>query len=50
MLESDVYKMINSENSSVEFLQNHGLLLKEHEYDKCEKCGGAPKMCARKRD
>jgi len=49
MLASNFYKIINSENSSVEFLQNHGLLLKEHEINKCEKYGGATKMCVRKK-
>ncbi|CAI6344411.1 unnamed protein product [Macrosiphum euphorbiae] len=49
MLASDFYKIINSENSRVEFLQNHGLLPKEHEINNCEKYGVATKICLRKK-
>jgi len=49
MLASDFYKIINSENSRVKFLQNHGLLPKEYEINNYEKCGGATKMCVRKK-
>jgi len=49
MLASELYKIIYSKNSCLEFFQNHGLLPKEHEIDDCVKCGVATKLCVRKK-